>query len=61
LISLALFCWRGMATLTLALDGQKGWGFLPAAGALVALGVAAILWYLWHARGNEGAVQPEPV
>ena len=45
----------GMATLTLALDGQKGWGSLSLA-LLVALGVTAILWYLWHARGNANAL-----
>lgn len=40
----------GMATLTLALDGQKGLGML------VAVGIPAIFWYLWHARGNEKAL-----
>jgi DHA2 family multidrug resistance protein-like MFS transporter len=25
-------------------------------GILVALGVTAILWYLWHARGNDRAL-----
>ncbi|MCP5967322.1 multidrug transporter subunit MdtD, partial [Klebsiella pneumoniae] len=43
----------GMATLTLALDGQKGLGISSLSLALlVALGITAILWYLWHARGN---------
>jgi len=47
----------GMATLTLALDGQKGLGISPQAMAgLVAIGVMSILWYLWHARGNDRAL-----
>ncbi|MEB6378384.1 MFS transporter [Leclercia adecarboxylata] len=47
----------GMATLTLALDGQKGLGISPLALAgLVAIGVVSILWYLWHARGNDRAL-----
>ncbi len=47
----------GMATLTLALDGQKGLGTSPhALAGLVAIGVVSILWYLWHARGNERAL-----
>ncbi len=47
----------GMATLTLALDGQKGLGISSLSLALlVALGVTAILWYLWHARGNANAL-----
>lgn len=25
-------------------------------GVLVALGITAILWYLWHARGNDRAL-----
>ncbi len=47
----------GMATLTLALDGQKGLGIstLSLVG-LVAIGVVSILWYLWHARGNDRAL-----
>ncbi|MEG1212018.1 MAG: MFS transporter [Leclercia sp.] len=47
----------GMATLTLALDGQKGLGIssLSLAG-LVAIGVVSILWYLWHARDNDRAL-----
>ena len=47
----------GMATLTLALDGQKGLGISSLSLALlVALGITAILWYLWHARGNANAL-----
>lgn len=47
----------GMATLTLALDGQKGLGISSLTLALlVAIGVAAILSYLWHARGNHNAL-----
>ena len=47
----------GMATLTLALDGQKGLGISSLMlGVLVALGITAILWYLWHARGNDRAL-----
>ena len=47
----------GMATLTLALDGQKGLGISPLAlAALVAIGLVSLLWYLWHARGNERAL-----
>jgi DHA2 family multidrug resistance protein-like MFS transporter len=47
----------GMATLTLALDGQKGLGISPLMlGALVAVGAVAILCYLLHARGNSGAL-----
>ncbi len=47
----------GMATLTLALDGQKGLGIstLSLVG-LVAIGVVSILWYLWNARGNDRAL-----
>ncbi len=45
----------GMATLTLALDGQKGLGISPAwLAGLVAVGLCALLLYLWHARGNAG-------
>ncbi|HBQ8797844.1 multidrug transporter MdtD [Klebsiella pneumoniae] len=44
----------GMATLTLALDGQKGLGISPA--GLVAVGLCALLLYLWHARGNARAL-----
>ncbi|WP_142502250.1 MFS transporter [Klebsiella sp. 2680] len=47
----------GMATLTLALDGQKGLGISPLwLAVLVTLGIAAILLYLWHARGNLNAL-----
>lgn len=47
----------GMATLTLALDGQKGLGISSLSLALlVALGITAILWYLWHARANANAL-----
>jgi len=47
----------GMATLTLALDGQKGLGISSLSLALlVVLGITAILWYLWHARGNANAL-----
>ncbi|MBB1201521.1 MFS transporter [Enterobacteriaceae bacterium 89] len=47
----------GMATLTLALDGQRGLGISPLMlGLLVAGGALSLLWYLWHARGNENAL-----
>jgi DHA2 family multidrug resistance protein-like MFS transporter len=47
----------GMATLTLALDGKKGLGISPPLlAALVAIGIASIGLYLWHARGNDGAL-----
>jgi hypothetical protein len=47
----------GMATLTLALDGQKGLGISSLSlAALVAIGVISVLWYLWHARGNDRAL-----
>lgn len=46
-----------MATLTLALDGKKGLGISPPLlAALVAIGIASIGLYLWHARGNDGAL-----
>lgn len=46
-----------MATLTLALDGKKGLGISPLwLATLVAVGVASILFYLWHARGNRNAL-----
>ncbi len=46
-----------MATLTLALDGQKGLGISPAwLAGLVAVGLCALLLYLWHARGNARAL-----
>ena len=47
----------GMATLTLALDGQKGLGISSLTLAiLIVIGMSAILWYLWHARGNDRAL-----
>lgn len=47
----------GMAVLTLALDGQKGLGISSLTLAiLVAVGVASILFYLWHAKGNDNAL-----
>lgn len=47
----------GMATLTLALDGQKGLGISSLTlGMLVVIGITAILWYLWHARENDKAL-----
>lgn len=47
----------GMATLTLALDGQKGLGISTRwLAGLVAIGLAALLLYLWHARGNARAL-----
>jgi len=47
----------GMATLTLALDGQKGLGISSLSlVALVAIGVVSVLWYLWHARDNDRAL-----
>ncbi len=47
----------GMATVTLALDGQKGLGISPLLlGLLVAGGVLAIVIYLLHAKGNAGAL-----
>lgn len=47
----------GMATLTLALDGQRGLGITPwMLALLVAVGVFSLLLYLWHARGNDTAL-----
>ncbi len=47
----------GMATLTLALDGHKGLGISPLMlGTLVSVGAVAIICYLLHARGNNGAL-----
>ncbi|WP_142503391.1 MFS transporter [Lelliottia amnigena] len=47
----------GMATLTLALDGQKGLGISTLTLALlVTIGVLSVLWYLWHARDNDQAL-----
>jgi len=47
----------GMATLTLALDGQRGLGIstLTLAG-LIAVGALSLLFYLWHARKNDSAL-----
>ncbi|MCS2150003.1 MFS transporter [Scandinavium manionii] len=47
----------GMATLTLALDGQRGLGIssLTLAG-LIAVGALSLLFYLWHARKNDNAL-----
>ena len=47
----------GMATLTLALDGQRGLGIssLTLAG-LIAIGALSLLFYLWHARKNDNAL-----
>lgn len=46
-----------MATLTLALDGYKGLGIsLSWLWALIAGGVASLMLYLWHARGNTSAL-----
>ncbi|MGP3592521.1 MFS transporter [Vagococcus sp. WN89Y] len=47
----------GMATLTLALDGHSGLGMsTPLLAALVIVGALALLFYLLHARGNDGAL-----
>ena len=47
----------GMATLTLALDGQRGLGISTASLALlVATGAGAILAWLRHARGNANSL-----
>lgn len=47
----------GMATLTLALDGQKGLGISTLSlSLLVLIGVLSLPWYLWHARGNDQAL-----
>jgi len=47
----------GMATLTLALDGQRGLGISPLLLCLLILaGVFALLFYLLHARNNERAL-----
>ncbi|MGK0599127.1 MFS transporter [Yokenella regensburgei] len=47
----------GMATLTLALDGQRGLGITPLLLAgLVVIGAASVLLYLWHARDNDSAL-----
>ncbi|ARJ43105.1 multidrug transporter subunit MdtD [Pantoea alhagi] len=47
----------GMATLTLALDGQHGSGNSPLAlGLLILAGVFSLLFYLMHARANDNAL-----
>ncbi|WP_158783560.1 MFS transporter [Pantoea sp. BAV 3049] len=47
----------GMATLTLALDGQRGLGISPLMLCLfILIGVFALLFYLMHARGNDHAL-----
>ncbi|MEJ5177593.1 multidrug transporter subunit MdtD [Erwinia sp. MYb416] len=47
----------GMATLTLALDGQRGSGLSPLLLCLLILcGVFSLLFYLLHARHNDGAL-----
>lgn len=47
----------GMAVLTLALDGQKGLGISSLTlGILVVVGIASILFYLWHAKDNDSAL-----
>ena len=47
----------GMATLTPALDGQKGLGISTLMlGLLVVIGISTIAGYLWHARGNDRAL-----
>ena len=46
-----------MATLTLALDGQKGMGISPLMLCLfILVGVIAMLGYLLHARNNDNAL-----
>ncbi|KGT95815.1 transporter [Erwinia typographi] len=47
----------GMATLTLALDGQRGLGISPLLLCLfILVGVFSLLFYLLHARGNDRAL-----
>ncbi|MDL4914025.1 MAG: MFS transporter [Enterobacterales bacterium endosymbiont of Blomia tropicalis] len=47
----------GMATLTLALDGQRSSGGSPLLlGAMILVGFFSLLLYLMHARGNERAI-----
>ena len=47
----------GMATLTLALDGQRSSGGSPLLlGALILLGVFSLLFYLMHGRNNDNAL-----
>jgi DHA2 family multidrug resistance protein-like MFS transporter len=51
----------GMATLTLALDGQKGLGISPAGWRGWWPSACALLLYVARPRQRPGAVQPEPV
>ncbi|WP_343552815.1 multidrug transporter subunit MdtD [Pantoea sp.] len=47
----------GMATLTLALDGQRSSGGSPLLlGLLILLGVFSLLFYLMHGRNNDNAL-----
>ncbi|QKJ87803.1 MFS transporter [Paramixta manurensis] len=47
----------GMATLTMALDGQRGLGISPLLlSILILAGVFSLLFYLLHARGNDNAL-----
>ncbi|WP_353887336.1 MFS transporter [uncultured Pantoea sp.] len=47
----------GMATLTLALDGQRSSGGSPLLlGGMILAGTFSLLFYLLHARGNENAL-----
>lgn len=47
----------GMATLTLALDGQRSSGGSPLLlGAMILVGLFSLLFYLIHARGNDNAL-----
>jgi len=47
----------GMATLTLALDGQRSSGGSPLLlGAMILTGLFSLLYYLMHARGNDKAL-----
>jgi DHA2 family multidrug resistance protein-like MFS transporter len=47
----------GMATLTLALDGQRSTGGSPLLlGLLILVGVFSLLFYLMHGRNNENAL-----
>lgn len=47
----------GMATLTMALDGQRSSGGSPLLlGAMILIGVFSLLFYLMHARHNDNAL-----
>lgn len=47
----------GMATLTLALDGQRSSGGSPLLlGGMILAGTFSLLFYLLHARGNDNAL-----